>query len=163
MFSKKFYSKLRILYFYKRYTIWSTISSVKIFYISGGATAHVQAIVKGKALLPCDLTPPAPNDSVVLVVWYKDEHTPIYRYVSLNFSFNLFVAFSLCDKARIIYRNTKNPRLAYLYERLLPELGFPPSRFRPVTRLARFNQRRFPKGRISLTTSTLFFYPHNFL
>lgn len=42
--------------------------------------AHVQAIVKGKALLPCDLSPSAPNDSVILVVWYKDEHSPIYRY-----------------------------------------------------------------------------------
>lgn len=49
------------------------------FYVSGGVVAHVQAIVNGTALLPCDLTPSAPNDSVVLVVWYKDEHTPIYR------------------------------------------------------------------------------------
>lgn len=47
--------------------------------VSGGSVAHVHAIVRGTALLPCDLTPPAPNDSVVLVVWYKDEHTPIYR------------------------------------------------------------------------------------
>lgn len=46
---------------------------------SGGIVAYVQAIVNGTALLPCDLTPSAPNDSVVLVVWYKDEHTPIYR------------------------------------------------------------------------------------
>lgn len=49
--------------------------------IPGGFVTHVQAIVRGTAQLPCDLTPPAPNDSVVLVVWYKDEHTPIYRYV----------------------------------------------------------------------------------
>ncbi|XP_022914013.2 nephrin isoform X1 [Onthophagus taurus] len=41
---------------------------------------HVQAIVGGTAELPCDLTPPAPNDSVLLVVWYKDEHLPIYSY-----------------------------------------------------------------------------------
>ncbi|KAK9702914.1 Immunoglobulin V-set domain [Popillia japonica] len=47
---------------------------------SGGFVTHVQAIVRGTAQLPCDLTPPAPNDSVVLVVWYKDEHTPIYSY-----------------------------------------------------------------------------------
>ncbi|KRT85297.1 Immunoglobulin, partial [Oryctes borbonicus] len=46
----------------------------------GGYVTHVQAIVRGTAQLPCDLTPPAPNDSVVLVVWYKDEHTPIYSY-----------------------------------------------------------------------------------
>lgn len=50
-----------------------------LIYVPGGLVAHVHAIVKGSALLPCDLTPPAPNDSVVLVVWYKDEHTPIYR------------------------------------------------------------------------------------
>lgn len=46
--------------------------------------AHVHAIVRGSALLPCDLNTPAPNDTVVLVVWYKDEHTPIYRYVILH-------------------------------------------------------------------------------
>ncbi|EFA06209.2 nephrin isoform X1 [Tribolium castaneum] len=45
-----------------------------------GTVTHVQAIVKGNAQLPCDLLPPALNDSVVLVVWYKDEHTPIYSY-----------------------------------------------------------------------------------
>ncbi|KAJ8957730.1 hypothetical protein NQ318_017628, partial [Aromia moschata] len=47
--------------------------------VFSGVVAHVQAIVRGTALLPCDLTASAPNDSVVLVVWYKDEHTPIYR------------------------------------------------------------------------------------
>lgn len=47
--------------------------------VSGGIIAHVQALVRGTALLPCDLSASAPNDSVVLVVWYKDEHTPIYR------------------------------------------------------------------------------------
>ncbi|XP_074027396.1 sidestep VI isoform X2 [Leptinotarsa decemlineata] len=45
-----------------------------------GVVAHVQAIVRGTALLPCDLTASAPNDSVILVVWYQDEHTPIYSY-----------------------------------------------------------------------------------
>ncbi|KAL3285863.1 hypothetical protein HHI36_000384, partial [Cryptolaemus montrouzieri] len=40
----------------------------------------VQAMVKGTALLPCDLSSPVPNDSVLLVVWYKNEHTPIYSY-----------------------------------------------------------------------------------
>ncbi|XP_057651793.1 nephrin-like isoform X2 [Diorhabda carinulata] len=45
-----------------------------------GVLAHVQALLKGTALLPCDLTPTAPNDTVLLVVWYKDEHTPIYSY-----------------------------------------------------------------------------------
>ncbi|XP_045465735.1 nephrin isoform X2 [Harmonia axyridis] len=40
----------------------------------------VQAIVKGTALLPCDLSSPVPNDNALLVVWYKNEHTPIYSY-----------------------------------------------------------------------------------
>lgn len=60
---------------------WHDIAFV---FLSGGSVAHVHAIVRGTALLPCDLTPPAPNDSVVLVVWYKDEHTPIYRYLQLS-------------------------------------------------------------------------------
>nr|CAI5835327.1 unnamed protein product [Callosobruchus analis] len=41
--------------------------------------AHVLALVRGTALLPCDLTPSLKNDSILLVVWYKDDHTPIYR------------------------------------------------------------------------------------
>ncbi|CAH1987894.1 unnamed protein product [Acanthoscelides obtectus] len=40
---------------------------------------YVQALVRGTALLPCDLTPSLKNDSILLVVWYKDDHTPIYR------------------------------------------------------------------------------------
>ncbi|KAF5301892.1 hypothetical protein FQA39_LY10547 [Lamprigera yunnana] len=55
-------------------------SQVGEYQTSRGTTTHVQSIVKGKALLPCNLTPSAPNDSVVLVVWYKDEHSPIYSY-----------------------------------------------------------------------------------
>ncbi|XP_066142755.1 neural cell adhesion molecule 2-like isoform X1 [Euwallacea fornicatus] len=45
-----------------------------------GATLSTLALVGGTALLPCDLTSSMPNDSVELVVWYKDEHTPIYSY-----------------------------------------------------------------------------------
>ncbi|XP_030763465.1 LOW QUALITY PROTEIN: nephrin-like [Sitophilus oryzae] len=45
-----------------------------------GSPPSVQALVGKTVALPCDLTPSTPNDSVVLVVWYKDEHTPIYSY-----------------------------------------------------------------------------------
>ncbi|XP_049786325.1 nephrin-like [Schistocerca cancellata] len=40
---------------------------------------EVQAIVRGTALLPCDIEPPAPNDSVILAIWFKNEMTPFYR------------------------------------------------------------------------------------
>jgi hypothetical protein len=39
----------------------------------------VQAVAGGTALLPCDILPPLANDSVLLVIWYKNEMTPIYR------------------------------------------------------------------------------------
>ncbi|XP_017787321.1 PREDICTED: synaptogenesis protein syg-2 isoform X2 [Nicrophorus vespilloides] len=55
-------------------------SQVVEYHTNHGIVAHVQAIVKGTALLPCDLTPPTPNDSIVLIVWYKGKHTPIYSY-----------------------------------------------------------------------------------
>ncbi|XP_047116144.1 nectin-2-like [Schistocerca piceifrons] len=41
---------------------------------------EVQAIVRGTALLPCDIEPPAPNDSVILAIWFKNEMTPFYSY-----------------------------------------------------------------------------------
>ncbi|KAH6930548.1 hypothetical protein HPB50_014675 [Hyalomma asiaticum] len=41
------------------------------------AVAHVTALAGGEALLPCDLSPD--NDSVALVLWYKDAlPTPVY-------------------------------------------------------------------------------------
>lgn len=41
------------------------------------AVAHVTALAGGEALLPCDLSPA--NDSVALVLWYKDAlPTPVY-------------------------------------------------------------------------------------
>ncbi|RWS17015.1 protein turtle B-like protein [Dinothrombium tinctorium] len=37
------------------------------------------AVVRGKVALPCDVTPPTSDDSVALILWYKDEAlTPIY-------------------------------------------------------------------------------------
>uniref|UniRef100_A0A0A9XSS5 Kin of IRRE-like protein 3 n=3 Tax=Lygus hesperus TaxID=30085 RepID=A0A0A9XSS5_LYGHE len=41
---------------------------------------EVQAVTKGTAHLPCNILPPEQsiNDSVALVVWYKDDAKPIY-------------------------------------------------------------------------------------
>jgi hypothetical protein len=36
-------------------------------------------VVRGKVALPCDINPPTPDDSVALILWYKDDAlTPIY-------------------------------------------------------------------------------------
>ncbi|XP_076667647.1 nephrin isoform X2 [Andrena cerasifolii] len=43
-------------------------------------TAAARAIIQGTAELPCDIRPPRPNDSAILVVWYKSDVTPIYSY-----------------------------------------------------------------------------------
>lgn len=46
---------------------------------AGPEPAQISAISEGLAELPCDVNPRHSNDSVLLVVWYKDD-TPIYRY-----------------------------------------------------------------------------------
>ncbi|XP_075972130.1 MAM domain-containing glycosylphosphatidylinositol anchor protein 2-like isoform X2 [Anticarsia gemmatalis] len=40
---------------------------------------RVPAIVGGEADLPCDTRPPMHNDSLLLVVWYRDDN-PVYSY-----------------------------------------------------------------------------------
>ncbi|KAK7862971.1 hypothetical protein R5R35_002031 [Gryllus longicercus] len=45
-----------------------------------GPINEITSVVGGTALLPCDIVPPLPNDSVILVIWFKNEVTPIYSY-----------------------------------------------------------------------------------
>lgn len=44
-----------------------------------GPPMQVLAVLDGTAVLPCDLKPPQDNDHAILVVWYKNDITPIYR------------------------------------------------------------------------------------
>ncbi|XP_060800752.1 nephrin [Amyelois transitella] len=44
-----------------------------------GAITRVSAVVSGEAELPCDSRPPQRNDSMLLVVWYRDDN-PVYSY-----------------------------------------------------------------------------------
>ncbi|XP_050581474.1 synaptogenesis protein syg-2-like isoform X9 [Bombus affinis] len=46
----------------------------------GGSTVTTRAVLQGTAELSCDIRPPQQNDSVILVVWYKSDTTPIYSY-----------------------------------------------------------------------------------
>ncbi|XP_063232166.1 nephrin-like [Bacillus rossius redtenbacheri] len=48
--------------------------------LAQGPAVTVQAVVSGTALLPCDISAPAANDSAILVIWYKNDMTPIYSY-----------------------------------------------------------------------------------
>ncbi|CAF4853924.1 unnamed protein product [Pieris macdunnoughi] len=45
-----------------------------------GTVTRVSSVVGGEAELPCDSRPPQRNDSLLLVVWYRDDN-PVYRYV----------------------------------------------------------------------------------
>lgn len=49
------------------------------FVFFSGSIREVYAVVKQSASLPCDISSSVEGDSVILVVWYKDEMTPIYR------------------------------------------------------------------------------------
>ena len=43
------------------------------------ASQTAYGVVGGKAALPCNITPPTPDDAVSLILWYKEESTtPIY-------------------------------------------------------------------------------------
>jgi len=52
------------------------------WFLFTGAVRQIFAVVHGTALLPCDIAPPIPHDpqdTVILVVWYRYEKTAIYR------------------------------------------------------------------------------------
>ncbi|XP_047545511.1 nephrin-like [Vanessa atalanta] len=44
-----------------------------------GTVTRVSSVVGGEANLPCDSRPPQRNDSLLLVVWYRDDN-PVYSY-----------------------------------------------------------------------------------
>ncbi|XP_015588753.1 synaptogenesis protein syg-2 isoform X3 [Cephus cinctus] len=48
--------------------------------LRGGPPQPALAVLQGNAVLPCDIRPPGPNDSAILVIWYKNDVTPIYSY-----------------------------------------------------------------------------------
>ncbi|XP_049813619.1 uncharacterized protein LOC126260337 [Schistocerca nitens] len=56
----------------------SVISPVSVS--AQGRVVQVRSVVNGTARLPCDLTPPSHNDSVILVIWFKNEKTAIYSF-----------------------------------------------------------------------------------
>ncbi|XP_066594122.1 nephrin-like isoform X2 [Prorops nasuta] len=45
-----------------------------------GPPLPARAVLQGTAELPCDMRPPQPNDSAILVIWYKNDITPIYSF-----------------------------------------------------------------------------------
>ncbi|KAK2706624.1 hypothetical protein QYM36_016599 [Artemia franciscana] len=54
-------------------------------HLSHGKEAHIQAVIRGSATLPCPLQPEDKNDSLLLVLWYKADgnkgsNSPIYSY-----------------------------------------------------------------------------------
>ncbi|KAL1114811.1 hypothetical protein AAG570_007635 [Ranatra chinensis] len=44
-----------------------------------GPMVEVQAVTGDTAHLPCDIRPPVANDSVLLVIWYKNNERVIFR------------------------------------------------------------------------------------
>lgn len=63
---------------------------------------EVEVVGGSVVRLPCDLSPPEDDDSVALVIWYKDDDkTPIYRYCTCR-AFIIFLYFK-----RSINKNKK--------------------------------------------------------
>lgn len=51
-----------------------------IYFLTGPLT-EVRAVEGGRVLLPCDLDPPTPGDTTLLVLFFRfDSVFPIYRY-----------------------------------------------------------------------------------
>lgn len=55
-------------------------AKTKLSALFSETTQTTFGVVGGKASLPCNITPPTPDDAVSLILWYKEESTtPIYR------------------------------------------------------------------------------------
>jgi hypothetical protein len=62
-------------------TVISALTLLLLHYSCSAQTTY--GVVGGKAALPCNITPPTPDDAVSLILWYKEESTtPIYRLVA---------------------------------------------------------------------------------
>ncbi|CAG9563424.1 unnamed protein product [Danaus chrysippus] len=57
----------------------NTVNSDSPFSSVTGTVTRVASVVGGEASLPCDSRPPQLNDSLLLVVWYRDDN-PVYSY-----------------------------------------------------------------------------------
>ncbi|CAH0721444.1 unnamed protein product, partial [Brenthis ino] len=56
----------------------TVISGIPLSSVTGTVT-RVSSVVGGEADLPCDSRPPQRNDSLLLVVWYRDDN-PVYSF-----------------------------------------------------------------------------------
>lgn len=53
------------------------------YFVSALYTEYIAGVEGYPALLPCDVTPPHPDELVALVLWYRgDEGEPLYSYDS---------------------------------------------------------------------------------
>lgn len=73
------------------------------------ASITYTAVAKSKAALPCDISAPSPDDSVTLVLWYKDESlAPIYTLDSRRGHVAQALQSSVPDMAKRAHFNMAN-------------------------------------------------------
>lgn len=77
---------------------------------------QIFAVVHGTASLPCDISPPIPHDPtdmIILVVWYRNEKTAIYRQVEIQLLFFLFHTTTAIIMINIILNKSINTLNTY--------------------------------------------------